>query len=351
MSTQALIITIGPWHERPWWWDHIKDGINGCHLEYVRIATTGKRKEIQLSLVHAPLFTVKIIKALRKHRPSYVFTFECGWASFLVSALQTFGFMRSMKHVILQFIMREKDSSLRSKIKYLIMRFIFSSVHIAVCSSTAEASYYLKAFRWNEGRIRFIPFHLDPEYLNAPHDGSGGFILTAGRTFRDYDTFLDAVTGIDHRVIVVASPLNIDINNLPENVSVQYDLSIAELTDLMRKSSIVVVPLVDRRISTGQSVFLQAMAMGKAVVVTRTAGTVDYIDHLENGLLVPPGDSREMRKAIEYLMGNDEERARMGKNARQRVINSCLPRHYFENVKNLVCQQENDWISDVTQKA
>lgn len=283
------------------------------------------------------------MKALRRYRPSYVFTFEGGWASFLIATLQSLGFMRSStKHVILQFIMREKDDSLKSKIKYQIMQFIFSSVYTVVCSSMDEMVYYQKAFKWNRDKTRFVPCYFNPEHLSLPHDEGEGFILTAGRTFRDYDTFFNAVRGIGYRVIVVASRWNIDAASLPENVSVKYDISMDDLTELIRKSSVVVVPLEDRKISIGQSVFLQAMAMGKAVVVTRTSGTVDYIDHLKNGILVPPGDSIEMRKAILYLMENSEERTRMGKNARHYVTSSCLPKHYFNNVKKLLCRQENE---------
>jgi|GEM_PF-1363967 len=340
MSTRAVIITIGPWHEKPWWWEHIRDRITGCNVGYVRIGTIGNRKEGQLSLIHLPLLFIKIIQALRKHKPGYVFTFECGVSSFLVAAMQTFGFMRSARHIILQFIMREQEKSLRSRLKYLFMRFIFSSIDTAVCSSTGEVSYYQEAFKWKEGRTRFVPFHSDPQFLQVPYDGGEGYILTAGRTFRDYETFLNAVREIGHRVIMVASPRNIDKKTIPENVSLKYDITMAELTDLMRKSDVVVVPLEDRKISIGQSIFLQAMAMGKAVVVTKTAGTVDYIDHQENGMLVPPRDSQQMREAIQYLMENEGERIRIGKNARIRVAESYLPCHYYERVRQLVLEKE-----------
>lgn len=336
MKASVVILTFGPWHEKPWWWDHIEESIKGCNVSYIRIATAENRKEGELTFSHLPRLSVRLIKALKKNKPGYVFTFECGWASFILSAIQTLGFMKSLRHVILQFIMREEDSTLRSKIKYRIMRCVFSSINTAVCSSTAEVSYYRNAFRWQEGRTHFIPFHSDPAYLKVPHDESGGYILTAGRTFRDYLTFMNAVEGVGTEVIVVSSKRNIEMKNIPANVVLKYDISMDELTELIKKSAVVVVPLEVRSISIGQSVFLQAMAMGKAVVATETAGTVDYIDHMESGMLVPPGDSRAMREAIDYLLDNKKERVRLGENARKKVMESYLPAHYAEKVKMLL---------------
>lgn len=339
---KTVILTIGSWHEKPWWWKHIAESIRGCNVEYIRITTPGNRKEGQLSLRHLPRLTINITKALMKHRPKYLFTFECGTASFIVSALQRFGFMNSMRHIILQFIMREKEPTFRSRLKYLFMRLVFSSIDIAVCSSTGEVFYYREVFNWKEGRTRFVPFHTDPQFLEVPRDENEGYILAAGRTFRDYGTFFDAVRKIDQKVIVVASPWSININNIPENVSIKYDITMTELTELMRKSKIVVVPLEDTKISIGQSVFLQAMAMGKAVVVTKTAGSIDYIIHLENGMLVPLRDSSRMFEAIQYLMENEDRRISIGKNAQQWVIKSCLPSHYFERIRELVLEEELD---------
>lgn len=341
MKPSAVFLTIGPWHEKPWWWGHVKNEIEGCHVNYLRIIPVGNKRESAISLVHTPQLIVKIAKELRRQKPRYVFTFECGWASFLLSGMQAFGFMKgSMRHVILQFIMREKTPTIRSKIKYLVMRIIFSSIHIAICSSSKETCYYRKVFKWKEGKACFVPLQTDPAYLQKPANNNEGFILTAGRTCRDYETFLDAVRKINYKVIMVVSPWNIDMRKVPENVYVNFDISMAQLTELMMKSAVVVVPLQDKRISIGQSVFLQAMAMGKPVVVTKTAGTVDYIEHLENGMLVSPKDSNEMRVAIQFLMENENERIKIGREAKNRIIRSHLPKHQIAAVRRLIVEKK-----------
>jgi glycosyltransferase involved in cell wall biosynthesis len=61
---------------------------------------------------------------------------------------------------------------------------------------------------------------------------------------------------------------------------------------------------------------LEAMAMGKAVVVTATAGLRDLFDDGLSALAVPPGDADAMREAVASLLASPRERARLGANAR-----------------------------------
>lgn len=284
------------------------------------------------------LLTLKLapfmLGASRKY--DYIFTFECGKASFIVSLLQTITLSRKPKHIILQFIMREKGRGMKSRLKYLFMRFCFSSTYKAVCSSREEAKYYADAFGWAPDRACFAPLHTDPALLDVCRPVEDRLILSAGRTFRDYKTLLSAVEGLDARAVIVASPRSIAGLNVPETVECFFDIKPAELTDIMARSEIVVVPLEGRRISTGQSVLLQAMAMGKAVIATRTSGTIDYIIHMENGMFVEPADPTGLKEAIDMLLRDAGLRKRLGENARESVRKMFLPEHYYNNVRAIV---------------
>jgi glycosyltransferase involved in cell wall biosynthesis len=60
------------------------------------------------------------------------------------------------------------------------------------------------------------------------------------------------------------------------------------------------------------------MAAGKAIVATRTGGIPDIIEDGVHGVLVPPRDAAATAAAIERLLADPEERARLGANARER---------------------------------
>jgi glycosyltransferase involved in cell wall biosynthesis len=64
---------------------------------------------------------------------------------------------------------------------------------------------------------------------------------------------------------------------------------------------------------------LEAMAAGKAIVTTGVGGIPDAVADGENGLLVEPGDVAALAAALERLLGDDEERRRLGERARATI--------------------------------
>lgn len=327
---RTLVIKGSP--DIPWWWRHIDHEALQCELDYQAVFSKGGMPSGVFSLRLLTLF-VRILSVLLRARGKYryVITFECGWLSFIVAFIQTLLVLRRPRHVILQFIMREKNRSLASRIKYLFMKWCFLSVYICVCSSQAECRYYEGAFGWRDKKFRYVPLHTDPVLLD--HEvREEEFLISAGRTFRDYHTLVAAFKNTTLRLLIVASPSNIKRADVPQNVTVRYDVPINELTELMSRSMAVVLAMENRQISVGQSVLLQAMALGKAVIVTNVKGTEDYVEHMKTGLLVPPNDSDSILKAVNLIVSDKDLRTRLGRAAKERVKDMYLPRHYAEGV-------------------
>jgi len=329
------VLTVGPPHEKPWWWDHIAYDANRCTIRYLRLSSGGK-KEKDITLAEMVPLGLKIAKLLfrKGQRHQYIMTFEAGIASFIVSLIQTLSFQRTPKHVILQFIMREKEGTWSSKVKYLFMRACFSSLHMAICSSSREVAYYGNVFGWNPGKARFVPFHTDPKLLDDPQDATEDFIFSGGRSYRDYDTLLVAVAGTSIPTVIVSSGTYRPTMDLPPNVTIMRDLPMDDFNRLLGRCRLFVLPLQEKEISTGQSVLLQAMAMGKAVVATKTSGTVDYIEDGVDGHLVAPHDPENLRQRITRLFGDDEMIARLGANAKKSAREKYMPQHYLEGVSS-----------------
>jgi glycosyltransferase involved in cell wall biosynthesis len=78
-----------------------------------------------------------------------------------------------------------------------------------------------------------------------------------------------------------------------------------------------VIPLQDFLPPAGTTVILEAMAMGKAVIATKNAGTVDFIVDGKNGFLMEPGDVITLREKVIFLLNNINEVQRIGYNARE----------------------------------
>lgn len=162
------------------------------------------------------------------------------------------------------------------------------------------------------------------------------YVCAVGSEARDYSTFVRAMSGLDVRAeIAVGSTLFLASGDvaetfrhvvdgalgagMPDRVRVRTQLDHRSLRDLYARARLVVVPLQDVDADCGVTVIAEAMAMGKAVVVTATRGQVDLVRHGENGLYVPPGDPAALRAGVQRLLDDPAEACRMGRAGRALV--------------------------------
>ncbi len=244
-----------------------------------------------------------------------------------IHTAQLFGLFRrifrikSPKHIVLELMLDEEQNSLSWKIKRAMQRFIFSTVDVVFVSSSHEIDIYSKRLNKPEKHFKFLPFHtniMDPRIMKR-----GNYILSAGRTERDYKVLADAVKNTDLEVIIVSDEHNVKDISFPTNVKVLVNVPYSKYLDLLYNCRLVVVPLKRVVKSTGQVVFLEAMATGKPVIVTETVGTKDYIQSGVNGILVPPDNPISLKEAINTLMKNPELENDISMNALE-----CVKNHY-----------------------
>ena len=170
---------------------------------------------------------------------------------------------------------------------------------------------------------------------------AGPMICSAGLERRDYPTMMEAVRGLDLRVVLAAaSPWSKRADatagaTVPGNVEV-CRLGFADLRQLYADASFVVMPLDDTPFQAGVTTILEAMAMGRAVVCTRTQGQTDVITDGVDGVYVPPADATVLRAAITALLDEPERAARLGAAARANVVANADVVVYAERLAGVV---------------
>ncbi len=129
---------------------------------------------------------------------------------------------------------------------------------------------------------------------------------------------------VDARLKICGEPEGIepaDLRELVERtgvaVSVEIDAryqSMAEVADLMRQATVVVLPY---RSAAASGVLQVAYAFGVPVIATAVGALAEDIEHGETGLLVEPGDIAGLARALVKMLSDPDEARRMGGAARR----------------------------------
>jgi glycosyltransferase involved in cell wall biosynthesis len=169
-------------------------------------------------------------------------------------------------------------------------------------------------------------------------------IASAGSANRDYRTLVRAAALLGIRLEIAAGsawfPTRADVTDdvLPHTVDVrEYDYP--SLRDLYARSAFVVVPLYPARHACGYAVIADAMAMGRAVIATRTASPSDFLVEGETGLYVEPGDADDLRRTILDLLSHPERAREMGQRGRERMESLYSVEAYCQRLEQAVRQQ------------
>lgn len=198
--------------------------------------------------------------------------------------------------------------------------------------SSDELELFPRTWSVDPRRVVFTPFCLtfDDDELAAPTSEDGG-VFAGGDSVRDYRPLLEVAPTLDAPVTIATRVLaGVDA---PEPVRVG-PVPHAEFNRLLRAARVVVVPLaagLER--SAGQQTYLNAMAIGKLVVVTDSPGARDYVEHGVTGLVVPPDDAAALADALRWALRPGEEQRAMRERAREVARSRFGVDAYFERLR------------------
>jgi len=177
-----------------------------------------------------------------------------------------------------------------------------------------EATALTRLFALPPGQVRFVPFGVDAEFFDVPTSTMGAPLAFGLDQHRDWPTLFSAAAGLPGSIDVIANPDRLRGLAVPRNVNLVPPASVAEIRERLRAARFVVLPVRENNYSGGTISLLQAMACGKAVIVSQTRaieagyGLVDG----KNCLLVPPGDVPALAAAMNALHRDFDLVARLG---------------------------------------
>jgi glycosyltransferase involved in cell wall biosynthesis len=147
----------------------------------------------------------------------------------------------------------------------------------------------------------------------------GGYAICAGNSPREWTGLARAWhSEADFPLLLLGAPVR--QSELPSNVVALPRVDFPAYVRLLAEARVVLLPLPDGWASWGQMTLLQAMALGKSVVVSNVRPVRDYV--AEGCLTVPGADHRAMARAAVRLRHDHAGRVRLGEQARSAVEHS-----------------------------
>ena len=175
--------------------------------------------------------------------------------------------------------------------------------------------FFVRALGIPSHRIHCLPPCVDVNFF-SPQRGAGNaagdFILSVGADRgRDYETLFEAISGLDIQLVVVGRGLKRRLANIPPGVIVLDGVSYEELRTLYQECRFVVVPTCGRKAGgdhSGTTVVLEAMAMGKTVLLSGDETEFSYlIQNGVNGVVISPENASLMREKLTELLRCEPE--------------------------------------------
>lgn len=224
--------------------------------------------------------------------------------------LMAFLFRRSQVKLVLMGFIYNRRLGFVERIRSIYAKHVLSRADLIVCHSNLEVTTYPDYFGIAKERFCFIPWAstVNVRQENVVSPSTSKYLFSAGRSWRDYPTLIEAVRGLGVELRIACDSLDaLPDLDYPSNVTILRNCYEASYHQHLCHAEAVVLPLQASMVSAGQMVLIDAYAYSKPVICTATPTTLDYVIPNETGYLVPMGDSTAWRDLIVQLLKDEEQ--------------------------------------------
>jgi glycosyltransferase involved in cell wall biosynthesis len=186
--------------------------------------------------------------------------------------------------------------------------------------------------------VVFLPFAVDVQAFrpDPTHTPTTDVVSVGADPRRDFELLAEVASRhpeLSFRIVASAERAR-TLASLPTNIELEIDLSLDDARARLEDARVVALPVRENSYSGATTVLLQAMALGKPVVVSRTAAIASGYE-LEDGVncrLVEPGDAAALERAILETLTGADAAAALGTRARQIVERSFSWERYTDTL-------------------
>lgn len=209
---------------------------------------------------------------------------------------------------------------------------------ITVCSSQRQA---LIAAGLPPEKVINVYNWIDDKFFSPEYGSNETTFVASGAENRDYATLQAAAARVDSDVLVFGHGFHVsDIaegtgdRDRPKNYRLMPRVPFEELRRYYANARTIVVPVNDVPYAAGVTGLVEAFAMGKAVIVSRSRGIIDYLDR-DLGYVVDVGDKEALAAAMREAERRNDLKS-TGDGNRKWAVENCALDRYVARIANIM---------------
>lgn len=147
------------------------------------------------------------------------------------------------------------------------------------------------------------------------------YSLAIGRSNRDYDFLINVWKKIsnDQKLLIICDQYKTN-KKLPDNIIIRNDITGDKQFPYIINCKLMIIPLKNSNICSGDTVLLKAMSYSKPVVITKPSTLAEmYIENNENGISLEKNVEEFYTNILKLLLDNRKMES-IGKNARKKYL-------------------------------
>ena len=217
---------------------------------------------------------------------------------------------------------------------------LVASASAALPTLSAAVADELERLRSAAGKV--VPLTLGPDatyYPASTYPGHG--VVSIGKSLRDFDTLGRALTraGVTGTIVCPSAAVTPAFASFGPTVTVSHPrhglFAHRDTLPFLAQARAVAIPLASGPLLAGTWSLLDALGMGKAVLVTRQPLLGIDVEKEGIGYWLPPGDIDAWVDAIRHLDEHPDEAAAMGRRARELVDDGLDSRRFAHGIMDI----------------
>jgi glycosyltransferase involved in cell wall biosynthesis len=279
-----------------------------------------------LTVVDGPDKQRTILRHFAWSRPDDLFLFNGEAGLISAACLLKLALPSARGRIVAVDMVLRKPEGAVSRFKARVRRHLWRQVDLFL-HYFRDLDGYERHYGIGTDRSRYVAFksnvHTDARALAALQPGcDGDYVFSAGRSLRDYQTLVEAAALTDLPFAILftstadwaAHGTFLDTAQLPPNVRLIPDNGgKAGWLQGLTGARIVAIPTRPESLcASGIGTYLDAMALGKPVVITRGPGADDVLTDRQASF-VPPQDPRALAETIQLLWHDADRRQELAR--------------------------------------